>query len=69
MVGIKINNKCVATFFRHNFDLGLFCLYKDNSDGTALFYEKNEIGREINSTIKIENRLIKYRWREMICVD
>jgi len=50
--------------FRHSFDLGIFILYKDNEDGTALFYKDDALGSK-PQYIKIESRLIQYHWKEM----
>lgn len=52
------------TFYGNNLDLGIFCLYRNNFDGTALFYQELEIGEEVNP-VKIENRLVKYKWNSM----
>lgn len=52
--------------YRHNFDLGTFVFYKDNKDGTALFYEKIY---EDTSPLRIECRLVRYRWGEVVLIE
>ena len=53
--------------YRHNFDLGEYRLYKDNGDGSALFYQSED---QINNLehpemIRREFRLRKYYWAHM----
>ena len=57
-------NRYKTIFYGHNFDLGMFRLYKDNYDGTAMFYQEIEIGEDL-SYVKRENRLVKYKWDSM----
>lgn len=49
--------------YKHDFDFGFFNLYRDNEDGTAMFYEVDLL-EDINP-VKIENRLILYKWCSM----
>jgi len=50
--------------YRHCFDLGNYRFYKDNGDGTALFYKDDEFESTPNP-IRIECRLRKYNLESM----